>query len=477
LEKTAGHMQETIKLIENMSKLRKKNVNRKYSLTLGVYERPVEDNKSIKKDDFEETKNNENPNRSNLQFSLNDYELLFLASQTIPVMDRLGRLLSGNFYINIDVSLHLSHLILNPSLYPQLLLGHNQNIEVSDTLSCASGYSMYTNEGSIMSGLQDQNIINNLQNRNIGIQNSNQMINNYNNTNTGHRDATPNQTTMTHSYNLGASNNELPFIHRLMSSYHHQHNQSNMDMLPKVNLQVPSMLSPGEIAMINGYNPYSENSVDIYVHTLVTQNTGNNITNNIVTNIANNGNINTNITTNNSGTNTQSTTTNVNNENTGMINTDLINNLLSSRTQPITQTNVSNPILTGNSNITSQPNNQTITNSTDTTNPREPNYINNLIENLMNIIGQPTNRRGSVGSDTSRDSTPHPFRTNRSTTNTTTQPIVQPNNQNLANLLTNNRNTVRNSNSSTRPLEHLYRDNSSQTELPINLLTLQKDNL
>ena len=33
------------------------------------------------------------------------------------------------------------------------------------------------------------------------------------------------------------------------------------------------MLSPGEVALVNGYNPYSEQNIDIYVHTLVTPST------------------------------------------------------------------------------------------------------------------------------------------------------------------------------------------------------------
>ena len=33
------------------------------------------------------------------------------------------------------------------------------------------------------------------------------------------------------------------------------------------------MLSPGEVSMVNGYNPYVDQNIDIYVHTLVAPNT------------------------------------------------------------------------------------------------------------------------------------------------------------------------------------------------------------
>lgn len=35
------------------------------------------------------------------------------------------------------------------------------------------------------------------------------------------------------------------------------------------------MLSPGEVTIVNGYNPYGEQNIDIYVHTLVTPSTVN----------------------------------------------------------------------------------------------------------------------------------------------------------------------------------------------------------
>jgi len=65
----------------------------------------------LKKDDFEETKQDHNifnrnysqPNYNNnnnpfTSLSHNDYELLFICSQLVPMIDRTGRLLSGRFH-------------------------------------------------------------------------------------------------------------------------------------------------------------------------------------------------------------------------------------------------------------------------------------------------------------------------------------------------------------------------------------------
>ena len=48
-----------------------------------------------------------------------DREILFTATQMIPFMDRCGRLLS-------DLSMQFSHLVVNPYLYPQMLLGYKR---------------------------------------------------------------------------------------------------------------------------------------------------------------------------------------------------------------------------------------------------------------------------------------------------------------------------------------------------------------
>lgn len=158
----------------------------------------------------------------------NDLELLHLTTQLVPLMDRVGRYIS-------DVSLHLSYLMTNPNLYPRLILG-NSNFN-DDNLSCTSGYSMYTNEGSNFTGgvEANTNLLNNLQ-RITTVQNSNQVIRNY----------PHNIRTSTHS---GGNNN---------TSNH----QINYNDFPKINLQLPAVQHANLTQ-----NAYSEPNIDIYVHT------------------------------------------------------------------------------------------------------------------------------------------------------------------------------------------------------------------
>ena len=101
------------------------------------------------KDEIKEHKEKEKEGYLNMNnfipFSFNELEIIQLTSQMIPILDRCGRLMS-------DLSLLLSHAIFNPNLYPHLLLGHIN--EISDSMSCTSGYSMLTNKSnSILSGL------------------------------------------------------------------------------------------------------------------------------------------------------------------------------------------------------------------------------------------------------------------------------------------------------------------------------------
>ena len=138
------------------------------------------------KDDVKDHKDKEKEKENYLNmnnfipFSFNELEIIQMTSQMIPILDRCGRLMS-------DLSLLLSHTIFNPNL----LLGHIN--EISDSMSCTSGYSMLTNESnSILSGLtnnfkfrQEKDILNNLRpnNRNnnltkVNFSNINQ--NNYN---------------------------------------------------------------------------------------------------------------------------------------------------------------------------------------------------------------------------------------------------------------------------------------------------------
>ena len=106
-------------------------------------------------------------------------------------------------------------------------------------------------------------------------------------------------------YNLTSSSSELPFIQRIITSYtvndrivgpssYIAQLISNQNLFPKVNLQVPSLLSPGEVMMMTGYTPYSEPNFDIYVHTIISNPRNNDNTNNNQNNNNNNQNNNNN---------------------------------------------------------------------------------------------------------------------------------------------------------------------------------------
>ena len=106
-------------------------------------------------------------------------------------------------------------------------------------------------------------------------------------------------------YNLTSSSSELPFIQRIITSYtindrtvgpssHIAKLISNQNLFPKVNLQVPGLLSSGEVMMMTGYTPYSEPNFDIYVHTIISNPRNNDNTNNNQNNNNNNQNNNNN---------------------------------------------------------------------------------------------------------------------------------------------------------------------------------------
>jgi len=489
MDKTVGFLNDIIKHFEIMNKIRRRNVR-------------VSDfnNKEMKISDFEESKTNNittstsqtnNSNNINLinnndhgpnlirsqvmnsshahgsltqnslqmQLTTNDYELLFYYSQIVPLMDRTGRLLS-------DVSLHLSHLLLNSNLYPQLLLGNNntQNEGFSDNLSCTSGYSIYTNEGSTVSGLITQpnaeigvnttstgQMTNNRSNT-LGIQsiqNSNQMINNYTNLIQNNNNSTtintpntittnqnvyttPNtsnnqsntQNTTTTSTTTNSTNNPLTSQNtsttinvnntnttnttnnsgsstnvtsinnitnntNVSSTTNPNHNftvnntnnntpdiqpQRINDTLPKINLQVPAMLSMAEVALVNGYN-YNESNIDIYVHTISTR-TQNQTTNNEANTSATNNLVNlinqTNQTNNNA--NHQANQHHSQSNSSVSNNSNRIMEALRSQTTP------------------QQTNNSTASNEQSSTTQTNP---NSLFDNILNLISQSVSNRNS----------------------------------------------------------------------------------
>ena len=288
------------------------------------------DNLNIEeKDDIKEHKEREKEKEGYLNmnnfipFSFNELEIIQLTSQMIPILDRCGRLMS-------DLSLLLSHAIFNPNLYPHLLLGHIN--EISDSMSCTSGYSMLTNESnSILSGLtsnfrfrQDKDILNNLRpirnnnlsrvninniNQNNNINNNINNIktitlnknNNQNNNNNNQNNNNTNQFSRPH-YIINSSNAELPFIQRLnFNNNMHQNyinnintNQNPFDSFPKINLQIPPLLSPNQNSLIQqgGMNSLEEqNNIFLLNNHIFVDNSNNNINNMNFINIRNNNNI------------------------------------------------------------------------------------------------------------------------------------------------------------------------------------------
>ena len=290
------------------------------------------DNLNIEeKDDIKEHKEKEKEKEGYLNmnnfipFSFNELEIIQLTSQMIPILDRCGRLMS-------DLSLLLSHAIFNPNLYPHLLLGHIN--EISDSMSCTSGYSMLTNESnSILSGFtsnfkfrQDKDILNNLrpiarnnnlsrvninninQNNNnnnminiktININKNNNINNNINNQNNNNT----NQFSRPH-YIINSSNAELPFIQRLnfnnnmhqnyINNINNNSSQNPFDNFPKINLQIPPLLSPNQNSLIQqgGINSLEEqNNIFLLNNHIFVDNSNNNINNMNYINIRNNNNI------------------------------------------------------------------------------------------------------------------------------------------------------------------------------------------
>ena len=284
------------------------------------------DNLNIEeKDDIKEHKEKEKEKEGHLNlnnfipFSFNELEILQLTSQMIPILDRCGRLMS-------DLSLLLSHAIFNPNLYPHLLLGHIN--EISDSMSCTSGYSMLTNESnSILSGLtsnfkfrQDKDILNNLRpitrNNNLSRininninQNNNNNINNIktinkNNINNNNNNNQINNNTSQFSrphYIINSSNAELPFIQRLNfnnnmhQNYINNNNSQNpFDLFPKINLQIPPLLSPNQNSLIQqgGINSLEEqNNIFLLNNQIYVDSSNNNINNINYINIRSNNNI------------------------------------------------------------------------------------------------------------------------------------------------------------------------------------------
>lgn len=89
----------------------------------------------------------------------------------------------------------------------------------------------------------------------------------------------PNQIATNLGYDLSFSTVELPFIQRIIYSYTLSDRIIspfspfyqifvNKRLFPRVNLQIPTILPPGEVMMMTGYSPFSETNFDIYIHTI-----------------------------------------------------------------------------------------------------------------------------------------------------------------------------------------------------------------
>ena len=123
-------------------------------------------------------------------------------------------------------------------------------------------------------------------------------------------------------YDLSFSSIELPFIQRIVYSYTIADRIispfspfyqifSNKRLFPRVHLQVPNILSSGEVMMMTGYSPFPEQNFDVYIRTIAVS-PNNNENNNNSNNNNNNSNNNSN---NNNSNNTNNNNSNNNNNN------------------------------------------------------------------------------------------------------------------------------------------------------------------
>ena len=113
-------------------------------------------------------------------------------------------------------------------------------------------------------------------------------------------------------YDISFSSIELPFIQRIIYSYTLADRIispfspfyqifSNKKLFPRVVLQVPNILSSGEVMLMTGYSPFPEQNYDIYIRTIAVS-PNNNENNNRNNNNNNNNNSNNNSSNNNNNT-------------------------------------------------------------------------------------------------------------------------------------------------------------------------------
>ena len=134
----------------------------------------------------------------------------------------------------------------------------------------------------------------------------------------------PNQIVTNLGYDLSFSSPDLPFIQRIIYSYTLSDRImspfspfyqifSNKKLFPRVNLQVPNILSSGEVMMMTGYSPFSEPNYDIYIHTIAVNPNNNNNNESNSSNNNNNSNHNSSNSGNNNANNNNNSSNNQNN--------------------------------------------------------------------------------------------------------------------------------------------------------------------
>ena len=281
LEKCRNYMSELIKNIDEIVALRKKKKNKIFT-----------DN-YINKD---------------------DNSLLYKASQIIPICDRVGKLMG-------DISLLLSHLLLNPKCYSEMLLGHkieDLEKELDDIEKLKNSvnnkhikHNKDKDDSCILKIKNNDDISKDIQKHchsaPVSPRNISPIEDRFDFQQYSYLSATYLQTNL--GYNLSASSIELPFIQRIVYSYtqsdriiSHPSLISKLinykNIFPYVNLVAPALLCAGEVMMITGYSPFPDTNFDIYLHTMEPSRNNNrnrnnqNNNNNVSNNINNQGNVN-----------------------------------------------------------------------------------------------------------------------------------------------------------------------------------------
>jgi len=171
-----------------------------------------EENLKLKKE--EEIKYYKQIENQGYQLNNVDNELLFMCSQIIPLMDRTGRLMS-------DIALHLSHLMSNSNLYPQLFLGYMINTSQNDITNS-------NNNPSVSSNI---NHLNNNSNNSPNINTDNNPLNFFNSIlNSLQQNQQTNTLNIQHNHNQNSShqsNNRLPN----QTNFHNDLNMSQINTL------------------------------------------------------------------------------------------------------------------------------------------------------------------------------------------------------------------------------------------------------